>query len=219
MGDESVRRVIYGANGHGKVVADICQRMNLSIDGYIDSHKAVGTLIGDTGLKVVGGEDYLVEVDEVILAIGDNYRRLTIADRISHNYPHLKFPSLVHPSAALSSTTVIGEGSVICVGSLCGPESRIGRFAILNTGSSLDHESILGDGASLAPAATVAGNSIIGKGTAICIGAKISHRIKIGDFSVIGAGSVVLKDLPGKVVAYGIPAKVVRSREPEDPYL
>jgi galactoside O-acetyltransferase len=40
--------------------------------------------------------------------------------------------------------------------------------------------------------------------------------VSIGDNSVIGAGSVVTKDIPANVVAYGNPCKVVRPISEKD---
>jgi maltose O-acetyltransferase len=48
-------------------------------------------------------------------------------------------------------------------------------------------------------------NVWIGGGAIVCPG------VSIGDDSVIGAGSVVIRDIPAGVVAVGIPCRVVRS--------
>jgi acetyltransferase-like isoleucine patch superfamily enzyme len=59
----------------------------------------------------------------------------------------------------------------------------------------------------------------LGRATAIGIGASVIHEVTIGADTVVGAGAVVVGDLPERVVAYGVPARVVRSREPGEPYL
>lgn len=47
----------------------------------------------------------------------------------------------------------------------------------------------------------------------ISIGATIIQGIKIGKNVTIGAGSVVIKDIPGNVIAVGNPAKIVKSKK------
>lgn len=50
----------------------------------------------------------------------------------------------------------------------------------------------------------------IGKGCWIASGVIITGNVNIGDNVIIGAGSVVLKDIPSDVFAAGVPAKVLK---------
>ena len=90
---------------------------------------------------------------------------------------------------------------------------------LLGIRSSIDHDGVLGDHASLGPGATTGGTVRIGATTAVGLGANVIHGITIGDDTVVGAGALVLADLPDRVVAYGVPARVARSRQPGEPYL
>jgi acetyltransferase-like isoleucine patch superfamily enzyme len=83
----------------------------------------------------------------------------------------------------------------------------------------LEHESVLKDFASLAPGAVVGGRSTIGERSAVGLGASVKHGISVGDDTIIGANSYVHRDISDELVAYGSPARVVRSREPGDTYL
>ena len=104
-------------------------------------------------------------------------------------------------------------------GAVLGPDTRVGEHCIVNTGATLDHDGVLEDFSSLAPGVSAGGNVSIGELTAVAIGAVIVHRIRIGKNCVIGAGSTVLADIPALSIAYGTPARVVRTRSPGDPYL
>ena len=90
---------------------------------------------------------------------------------------------------------------------------------LLGTNSSIDHDGYVADHASLGPGATTGGTVRIGRATFVGLGANVVHGITIGDDTVVGAGALVLHDLPARVVAYGVPARVARSREPGEPYL
>jgi serine acetyltransferase len=89
----------------------------------------------------------------------------------------------------------------------------------MGTNSSVDHDNVLAEFVSLAPGATTGGDVHVGVCTAIGLGANVIHQAHIGAHAVVGAGAVVLDDLPDLVVAYGVPARVVRSRDAGEPYL
>jgi acetyltransferase-like isoleucine patch superfamily enzyme len=111
------------------------------------------------------------------------------------------------------------EKSGVMAGTVINSNSRIGQFCIVNTKASIDHDCRLDDFSSVAPGATLAGNVRVGRCSAICLGACVAEKVTIGSHSVVGAGATVLEDLPDGVVAYGTPARVVRERRPDDPYL
>ncbi len=75
------------------------------------------------------------------------------------------------------------------------------------------------DFSSIAPGVTVGGTVRIGRRSAVSIGATVRHKLTIGEDSVVGAHSYLNRDLQGNVVAYGIPARVVRARSAGDPYI
>lgn len=75
------------------------------------------------------------------------------------------------------------------------------------------------DFSSLAPNATTGGNVRIGSFSAVSLGANIVHGKTVGHHTVIGAGALVLDDVPGFSVAVGVPAKVVKQRKEDDRYL
>lgn len=215
------RIVIIGASGHGKVVADILKSQGKTIVGFIDSSKIVGSTI--LSLPVLGKEENLTElipqyaITHVIVAIGDNWVRSQVVNRVK-KYP-LLLATAISPSALISSEVSIGDGSVICAGVTVGPGSTIGRCCLINTHASLDHDGIMGNFSSLAPGVITGGNVKIGAYSAICLGARIIHRIAIDDYTVIGAGSLVLHNVENHVVAYGVPAKVIRRRQETEKYL
>ena len=82
-----------------------------------------------------------------------------------------------------------------------------------------DHDSHLGAFASLAPGAITGGGVEIGARSFVGLGAQLIHGVSIGADTVVGAGALVLHPLPDGVVAYGAPARVIRSRQVSEPYL
>jgi sugar O-acyltransferase (sialic acid O-acetyltransferase NeuD family) len=120
------------------------------------------------------------------------------------------FPS-THPTSYCAPTLQHGQGLYIGPLSVVGPQTHFGNFVVINRKVSIGHHTILEDFVGINPGADIAGICHLGKGVIIGAGATVLDKVKIGEGSMIGAGSVVTKDIPAGVVAYGIPAKVIRS--------
>lgn len=218
------RLVIIGASGHGRSVADaVVSEGRFELVGFVDRSAPVGSTC--SGFEVLGDEPALPAlvrdrgIEWALIAVGDNFVRARVAERLRAALPSLRFAAVVHGAAHVAADVAIGEGSVVFAGAVVNAGSRVGRFCIVNTRASLDHDGVLDDFASIAPGVTVGGNCSIGEHSAIGIGAVLSHGVRVGTHSVVGAASLVLADVPDRVVAYGTPARVVRARHPGDPYL
>lgn len=218
------RVVVIGCAGHARVVLEILESdQRCQVVGLLDTFKPITTSV--QGYQVIGSEDDLPALfaanicDCVFVAVGDNWVRSQIVNRIKERVPEAEFVSAIHPSAQISPNVTIGAGTVIMAGVVVNTGCKIGDFCILNTCSSLDHDSTMGAFSSLAPRAVTGGRVEIGAFSAIAIGAVVSHATKIGEHTVIGAGATVVKSIPELVVAYGTPARIMRKRNPGDLYL
>lgn len=212
--------IVYGSNGHAKVVIDAIEKMgSYNIVGLIDSYKPPGSRV--YGYEVLGDDGYLQENKEIggIVAIGDNWSRGLVVSRILTINPSFKFITVIHPDASIAKGVEIGEGSVIMAASIINSDTAVGKHCILNTRSSLDHDSTTGDFCTLAPNATTGGSVKIGDYSALCLSASVIHGKRIGRHTVIGAGSTVLTDIDDYVVAYGTPAKAIKKRVEGEKYL
>jgi len=216
--------VIIGSSGHAKVIIDIVQQEGkYKIVGLLDSYNKVGA--STLGYRVLGTEEDLPELINIhslkgiLIAIGDNFVRSKLVTRVRELCPELSFVCAVHPKASIAADVSIAEGTVIMAGVSINPCCFVGRFCILNTNSSLDHDSIMSNFASLAPGATTGGGCQIGEYSAISIGAVLNHGVHVGEQSIVGACSLVMKPVESFVVAYGVPAKKIRNRKPGDKYL
>jgi sugar O-acyltransferase (sialic acid O-acetyltransferase NeuD family) len=214
--------VILGAGGHAKAVIDTVERQGFyRIIGLLDKGKTSGELI--YGYEILGDESWLEDprhdVDGAIVAIGDNWTRGLACRRMKRTRPNLAFVTAIHPSAVIARGARIGEGSVIMAGAYIGCDASIGDHAVLYSHSLVEHDSRIGDFVSFAPKAAAGGNVTVGDYTAIAIGASIIHGATIGEHSVIGAGSTVIRDVASLSVAFGTPARIVRSRVSGERYL
>ena len=216
--------IVIGSSGHAKVVIDCIEKENkYEIIGLLDRFKEVGS--NSFGYKVLGKEEDLQDliktykIEGGIIAIGDNFTRYTVYDKISQNIPQFNFINVIHPSAQIARNVLIGKGTVIMANTTISSEATVGAFCIINNNSSLDHDSKMLDYSSLAPGSSIGGNTKIGLFTAVSLGAKVIHGITIGEHTIIGTGATVLDNIPNYVVAYGTPAKVIRGRIAGEKYL
>lgn len=213
--------LVFGAGGHAKSVIDVIEKAGIyRIAGLLDSHKPQGTEV--YGYTVLGDEKYLVEdrnINGIVVAIGDNWLRGKIAMEIRSLRPDLPFVTAIHPNASIARGAIIGEGSVLMAGAVVNSDTKIGNHCVMHTHSSVDHDSTVEEFVTLAPHAVTGGNVRIGCYSSISLGASLIHSATVGEHTIIGAGSTVLSAIESYSVAYGTPARVVRTREAGERYL
>ena len=193
---------IYGASGHAKVVLDIAKSINLVVAGVYDDNAVLQQLAGFPIQRPQKG----VKISNVIITIGDNAIRKTIAQRKDLTLA----TCLVHPSAQVGGAVFIGEGTVVMPNVVINNSAIIGKNCILNTSSVIEHDCELGDFAHLSPNATLAGGVSVGEGTHIGSNAVVIPGVKIGKWAVVGAGAVILRDIPDYAVVVGNPGKIIK---------
>jgi sugar O-acyltransferase (sialic acid O-acetyltransferase NeuD family) len=216
--------LLFGAGGHARVVLDtLLAEDRVQVTGIIDPRLAPGTSL--LGVPILGNDADLprlaeqFRIDGFVIGIGDNWQRWQLTQRILQRFPHWQPTSAVHPTAWVSPFARLGPGTVVLPGAIVNAGAEIGPGCILNTHCSVDHDCRLGEFASLGPHACLGGGVCVGAYAAICLGACVLHGRQIGKATVVGAGALVVEDLPDQVVAYGLPARIVRSREVHEPYL
>ncbi|MDP4290321.1 MAG: acetyltransferase [Bacteroidota bacterium] len=125
----------------------------------------------------------------------------------------LEFINIINKFSFISSTTILGRGAHINSMVSIAAFSTIGDFVSINRNASIGHHTELGDYVTINPGVNIAGFVKINEGVQIGMGVNVFDRIEIGARSVIGAGSVVTRNIPDHVVAYGNPCKIIRSIE------
>lgn len=215
---------IIGASGHAKVVADIVEQEGLlAVAGFIDAQVAAGTV--HYGYPVLGTENDLTRLCEEhsvsrgIVAIGDNFVRARVVERIGAVMPEFRYATAAHPSAQVARGAVFGPGTVLMANTVLNSDCTVGAHCIVNTGAQLDHDGEMDAYASLAPGVVAGGNCTIGGFAAVGIGANVSHGRSVGRHAVVGAGAVVIADVPAHQVWYGVPARFIRDRRDGEAYL
>lgn len=190
---------LFGASGHAKVIIDILESQNVNVEGIFDDNPNVRNLLS-----------YCVNTSDIkgpmIISIGDNKVRKLISERFSD----LRFGVAIHNSSQLSKYSNIGDGSVMMHGSIVQAGTTIGKHCIINTGASIDHDCIIEDYVHISPQVALCGNVHICEGTIIGANTVVLPGVKIGRWCVVGAGSVVSKNLPDFVLAVGNRCEIIK---------
>ena len=201
--------IIIGSGGHAKVVADIILTRkidlneNLKIIGFLDDNfknlKYDNILnipiLGDLSNieKFSNNKDYFF-----IIAIGSNKVREEIA---------------IHPRSIISREVEIGSGTVVMANVVINPNSTIGKHCIVNTSSVIEHDNKLGDYVHISSNATLCGGVSIDNNSWVGAGSVIRQQIHIGKDVIVGANSVVVKDIENSCIVAGNPAKKIKEKE------
>ena len=206
------RVVLVGGGPHAKVIVDILESSDAEIVGFTDKVRPADRE-SLCGYAYLGPDDVLPElfasgVRQAFVAIGDNGRRKLCLDAV--RACGFELVNAISPHAVVSKRATLGESVAIMPGAIVNIHSRIEDGAIINTNAAVDHDCVIGECAHVGPGSAIAGSVRIGPRVFLGIGCRVIPGIKIGSDTVVGAGSVVVRDLPERVVAYGVPAAVRR---------
>jgi sugar O-acyltransferase (sialic acid O-acetyltransferase NeuD family) len=122
----------------------------------------------------------------------------------------IPFTRLVHPTAVIAPSVVLGEGVVVQAGAIIGARTTLGDHVMVNRGALIGHHAVLGDYATVQPGANIGGATRIGARSYIALGAMVLDRREVGEGALVGAGALVTRDVEPHVQVMGVPAREVR---------
>lgn len=177
--------ILVGYGGHAKSVADCIERQcKYRIIGYTDAEPR-SSRYQYLGTDAVLGDYFEQGVKNAAIGIG----YMGKGDLREKLYELIKrigyfLPVISDPSAIISETVSIGEGTFIGKGAVVNAEAMIGKMAIINTMALVEHECIVGDF------------------THVAVGAVLCGQVKVGEAVLVGANATVLQciDIPSNVV-------------------
>jgi len=127
--------------------------------------------------------------------------------RVRHG---IAFSTIIHPSAVISRSAILGEGCVVGAGAIVAAEAKLGEHVTLNRGCTVGHHTALGDYAIVQPGANIASFVRVGRGAMVGMGASVLQDRGVGEFAQVAAGAVVTDDVPARTLVAGVPAVVKR---------
>lgn len=204
-GSTSEQLIIYGAGGHGLVVAESAVAAGWKVLGFVDdhaTHKTVGSwpLLDESVLDPRSGEV------KVIVAIGDNPTRRRVCESLLHR--GCKLVTITHPQAWVSSSANIGRGVFIGACAVVQVEAHLDTGVIVNNGAVVEHHCHVGEFTHLAPGSVLGGRSRVGALSLIGLNAAVKPDVEVGDGCTIGVGAAVVRRVPSNQTVMGVPARL-----------
>lgn len=202
--------VLFGAGGHAKSIVSA-----VDLEYFNDlSTVTWGIQGGDKNLSLrnshvseISSLDFDENV-EYIIAIGDQVIRAQLISELRSCFPNMRFATIISKYSNVSKDSKIGKGVFVGSGAYVGPGCEIGNHVVLNTASIVEHDCKIEDGVFIAPSVSMGGGSIVESNSFLGIGAIIRDGIRIKNNSVIGAASLVLRDIGTSGFYFGIPAEL-----------
>lgn len=188
--------IIIGASGHGKVVADVIRASGDDVYGFLDDDTLKEGVIGPISACTKYLDKWFV------IAIGNNKIRRKIAEKYQLNYY-----TAIHPTATVSDSVNIGQGTVVMAKAVINADSVIGKHCIINTASVVEHDNLIEDYVHISPNATLCGTVFVGENSHIGAGVVVKNNIKICSDITVGIGAAVVSNIEKKGIYVGIPAK------------
>lgn len=206
--------LIFGAGGHGKVVAEAAAACDIwsdivFADDLFPGLKQVNEI--PVVADITDAKALQSSFTDAIVAVGDNKLRLSLTQEL--NKCGFNLPVIKHPSAIVAESASIGEGSVLMANSVVQSCAQLGQAVILNTSSSIDHDCEIGNGVHLSPGTHLGGDVRISDFAFLGVGVSVIRGVSIGSNSIIGSGSVVIENIDSDVIAAGVPARKIKSNE------
>lgn len=200
---------IIGASGFGREVAWLLEeRSEWNIKGFIDDNETIqGEKIN--GITVIGTVDFLLgkkEETNVVIAIGNPSVRSTIYEKLKFNN-NILFPNLIAKDVRIDKTIKMGMGNIICSRSILTVNIKLGNFNHVNLDCTVGHDAVMHDYITVYPSVNVSGNVEIGNYCEIGTGTQIIQGKSIVDNVIIGAGSVVVKNIENRGIYVGVPTR------------
>lgn len=202
--DSAIKRkktIIIGCGGHAKSVCDTLLMLSDEYEpaGFINCIKDETFVYA--GVKIIGTDDDLQQIFEsgiryAILGIGflgHGHLRNSLVDKLQK--AGFSFPTIVDPTAIVSRTADIGDGTFIGKGAVINADARIGKHCIINSCSLIEHDCQIGDFTHIAVSACLCGGATIGEECLVGANATVIQGLSIADHSIVPAGKVVRRDM------------------------
>jgi sugar O-acyltransferase (sialic acid O-acetyltransferase NeuD family) len=145
--------------------------------------------------------------DLLICAIGSPRTKLAVCEKLQAKGG--KFTNIIHPTAAIGPRAQLGHGVIIAQSSLISVDVLIGNFVTINTSSGCGHDAVVGDGCTISAQCDITGHAHLERGVFLGSHATVLPRVRVGEFAVVGAGTVAFRDVKAGQTVIGVPAKVL----------
>lgn len=205
---------VYGAGGMGREIYELVEYINSkenrwNLKGFIDDGEMDVT---PEGHRVFGGIDYLRSIDhpvDVVMGIADTKIKKKLVEKL-YEAENISFPTIIHPFSNVSGKCRMGKGCIVTYSCTVATNAELEEFVFMNIGAKVGHDTVIGKYSTLMPAVNISGCCISGEGVLFGTNSSVIPGKTIGDYSVIGAGTTIFRNVPERVTVLGNPGKIFK---------
>jgi len=205
--------ILIGGGGHCKVCIDVIEQTGqFEIKGILDLAELLGANVLD--YQIIGTDKDIanyVELGYSFLITLGQIKSASLRKKLFYMLKENKaiMATVVAPSAYVSKYSKIGAGTIVMHHAIINAGVTIGDNCILNNKSEVEHDTVVGNHTHISTGAILNGNCKIGNGVFIGSNVTVANQITIEDKAVVGAGSVVIKNILTKDIQAGNPARSI----------
>jgi sugar O-acyltransferase (sialic acid O-acetyltransferase NeuD family) len=198
--------VIIGGGGHASVLVDILRAQGREILAVVcPDDISIRNVF--TGIHHLKNDDDVLSFapDDVLLVNGigmlpkSTLKRKLNQYYISHGY---QFETVIADSAQVSLYANIEAGAQIFAGVIIQTGAHVGAHSVINSGAIIEHDCNIGNYNHIAPRATLCGQVTTQEDAYIGAGAVVLQNIQLGLSSIIGAGTLVTKNVSDNILIF-----------------
>ena len=186
---------ILGGGGHASSCAEVIQsKGDFNIIGFID--KDINAPLSKLGYTYLGNDDEILNLIKSGCSVAIGLGQIQSADVRQDVFQSLRLcnahmPIIKASTSYVSSSSTIGEATIVFHKSVVNIDVRIEENCIINTAAIIEHGCIIGCHTHIAPRAIILGNAEIGKRCFIGAGSVIFQGVNIPDNTIVPAGSII----------------------------
>ena len=209
------RIAVFGSGAQAKYVLEAFSlSKSFAVDSIIDlggNEDRIGTRMYDVPI-MAWNDDYLCDLAkrDVRMAIvthsNSAEKEKTMIDLMKRGF---EFINAIHPHSIIAGSAILGKNVIVNAGAIIQPFATIGTGVMIHAGVIIEHDNCIGDFVNLAPGVKLAGWVTVKKGAYIYTNASVIPRITVGENAVVGAGAVVVNNVPDRVKVVGTPARII----------
>jgi len=194
--------------------------------GFVSNDKEKqGQLIN--GVPILGDDGWLLKTikdtpipQSIALGIEQPRIKRKIVQLLGKN--DVDYPNLIHPNVVMpnmyntqweSMGMKIGDGNIICAGSVLTCGVKIGEHTTINMASIIGCDVEIGNYVSIGSGVSLPCGNKICEGSNIETGTRVLNNVNIGKWSCVKTGAIVSCDVEDNTVAMGLPAKMIKQKQ------
>lgn len=212
-----MKLAIYGSGGLGKEVLELAKQVH-AVSSKWDEILFVDDVTTETslfGYKIFSFEKiinmYKDNEIEFVIAVGEPETRKLLWTKVKH--AGYKLTALIHPNVFITDRTKVGDGSIICSGVFISCDVDMSENVYVQALAAIGHDCKIGAHSVISSFTSLGGSCTVGECSFVAMSVPVKEKTNIGSNSIVGLGSVVLRDIPDNVVALGNPARAMRVNE------